>query len=346
MNSPADNAGIELPERSYDIVMLLVDDQPMIGEAVRRAIMGEHDIDFHYCGDALEAVNVAKLLKPTVILQDLIMPGMDGFDLVRAYRAEATLRDIPIIVLSTTEDPAAKSAAFSLGVDDYLVKLPDKIELLARVRHHSRAYLNQLQRDDAYRALRKSQQLLLEKNLELERLTGIETLTGLSNRKYFDDFMEAQWRRAIRESSAFSILMIDIDNFKAYNDTYGHVAGDEILKFIGNALVEGCRRPTDLPARFGGDEFVVALAGTAVDTALALSENILESIRITALPHPGPRVAGSVTVSIGCATMSPRHGDSYVELLEAADAALYEAKRAGKNRIALRTLVSTHPVRA
>jgi signal transduction histidine kinase len=151
----------------YHVMVFLVDDQAMVCEAVRRALANQLDIDFHYCADAREALAVANHIKPTVILQDLVMPGIDGLTLVKQFRANSATRDTPIIVLSTNENPQVKGQAFALGANDYLVKLPDKIELIARIRYHSKAYLNLLQRDAAYRALRESQQQLIESNAAL-----------------------------------------------------------------------------------------------------------------------------------------------------------------------------------
>ena len=151
----------------YHVMVLLVDDQAMVCEAVRRALANQTDIDFHYCADAREALTIANQIKPTVILQDLVMPGVDGLTLVKQFRANPATKDTPIIVLSTNENPQVKGQAFALGANDYLVKLPDKIELVARIRYHSKAYLNLLQRDAAYRALRESQQQLIESNAAL-----------------------------------------------------------------------------------------------------------------------------------------------------------------------------------
>ncbi|MBX9800758.1 MAG: response regulator, partial [Burkholderiaceae bacterium] len=148
-------------------MVLLVDDQPMVGEAIRRALLNDPNIDFHYCARADEALRVAEKTKPTVILQDLVMPGVDGLTLVRQYRQNATTCDIPIIVLSTREDAEVKRDAFATGVNDYMVKLPDTIELIARIRYHSRSYNNLLQRDAAYSALRESQQQLQKSKFEL-----------------------------------------------------------------------------------------------------------------------------------------------------------------------------------
>jgi signal transduction histidine kinase len=148
-------------------MVLLIDDQAMVGELVRRMLAPETDLELHYCNDPHVAVQLAIAIKPSVILQDLVMPGVDGLDMVRAFRATPETRHIPIVVLSSKEDPAVKSEAFSAGANDYLVKLPDRIELLARLRYHSDAYITHLQRDEAMRALRSSQHQLLEANTAL-----------------------------------------------------------------------------------------------------------------------------------------------------------------------------------
>src|SRR3954447_20241004 len=151
----------------YHAMVLLVDDQAMVCEAVRRALGNQVDIDFHYCSDARDALAIANQIRPTVILQDLVMPGIDGLTLVSQFRANPATKDIPIIVLSTNENPQVKGQAFALGANDYLVKLPDRIELIARIRYHSKAYTSQIQRDAAFRALRESQQQLLATNTAL-----------------------------------------------------------------------------------------------------------------------------------------------------------------------------------
>ncbi len=154
-------------QSGYDYMVLLVDDQAIVAEAVRRGLSGHPDISFHYCPDPSQALKLAAELKPTVILQDLVMPGADGIELVKRFRAQPETAETPVIVLSVKEDPKIKVQAFEAGANDYLVKLPDKVELVARVRLHSRAYLNQKQRDDAYRALRESQQQLVDSNTQL-----------------------------------------------------------------------------------------------------------------------------------------------------------------------------------
>jgi two-component system chemotaxis family response regulator WspR len=324
------------PQGDYPAVVLLVDDQPMVGEALRRILSGHPGVTYHYCSDPARAIETAQKVKPTTILQDLVMPGVDGLTLVRQYREEASTKDVPIIVLSTKEEPAIKSASFAAGANDYLVKLPDGIELVARVRHHSKAYLNQLQRDEAYRALRESQQKLVETNAALERLTNVDGLTGLSNRRFVDKYSEMEWKRAIREKTALSVLMIDVDHFKRYNDTYGHLSGDEVLKQVAAAIQKSCQRPADLPARFGGEEFMAILPATPLTGLLVVAENLRRAVEALNIAHSASSVGNFVSVSVGGATTHPEPGDgSFHALIESADKALYEAKQS-RNKAVVR----------
>ena len=147
------NSVITALSKKHPITVLLVDDQAMVGEAVRRKLATQADIRFHFCADTAKVMETIERVKPTVILQDLVMPGTDGMTLLRQYRQNKDTQNIPVIVLSTKEEPTVKSEAFALGASDYLIKLPDAIELIARIRHHSNAYLNLLQRDEARHAM-------------------------------------------------------------------------------------------------------------------------------------------------------------------------------------------------
>lgn len=317
---------------AYRIRVLVVDDQAMIGEAIRRIVVHQPDMEFHYCGNPAAAVETAEKFRPTVVLQDLVMPGVDGLELLRHYRDNPMTKDVPIVVLSTKEEPAVKSEAFALGASDYLIKLPDPIELVARIRHHSKAYLHHLQRDAAYDALRQSQRQLLETNNELQRLVNVDGLTGLSNRRYFNEYIETQLKLSVRELTPLSVLMIDVDDFKRYNDTHGHLAGDEVLKSIATATKKSFQRPLDLAARFGGEEFVVILPTTPQTALQSLGERLRHNVEDLYIAHDA--AAGRhVTVSVGGATLVPRRQDSVLGLIESADKALYTAKRTGKNRV-------------
>jgi two-component system chemotaxis family response regulator WspR len=329
---PAKSAKGRKPD-DYAAMVLLVDDQLIIAEAVRRALAGEADIDFHFCAEPAQAISIAEQIGPTIILQDLVMPGVDGLSLVRAYRSHEVTQRIPVVVLSSRDEPKAKGDAFAAGANDYMVKLPDRIELIARIRYHTRAYLNQVQRDEAYSALRESQRQLMEANLELQRLMNVDGLTGLNNRRRFDEYAHSEWRRAAREHENFSVLVADVDDFKRYNDTYGHIAGDAVLKQVAAAIRASCSRPGDLAARFGGEEFAVILPGTGLDGAKHVGEAIRKAIEDLRIPHSAATTGTHVSLSIGGITIKPQQQQSLLEVIVSADKALYEAKHQGKNRV-------------
>ncbi len=214
--------------------------------------------------------------------------------------------------------------------------MPDAIELVARIRYHSRSYIALQQRDEAYRALRESQQQLLETNLVLQRLMNSDGLTGLSNRRHFDEYLEMEWRRSLREQSQLSLLMIDVDYFKSYNDTFGHVAGDEALRQVAGAIREGCSRSSDLAARYGGEEFAMVLPGTSPGGARLLAEKVRRTVESLQISHDQPRPGSYLTVSIGVSTLVPGGGgQTFRVLIEMADQALYQAKNNGRNQVGL-----------
>ncbi len=317
----------------YQVRVLLVDDQLIIVEAVRRMLAAHPDIAFHYVTDAKAAHAAALALQPTVILQDLVMPGADGFQLLAGYRAEESLREVPVVVLSTKEEARLKAHGFAVGASDYLVKLPDQLELVARIRHHSRGYISLLQRDAAYRSLRASQDELAQANLELRKLAALDGLTGIANRRRFDEAIDTEWQRARRGQAPLSLLICDVDHFKHYNDSLGHPAGDLCLKKTAAVLTGQLKRPADLAARYGGEEFAILLPETGLDGALKLAEDCRRHLEQLAQPHPAAP-CGTVTMSIGVASALPSEGGSIEALIAAADGALYEAKRAGRNRVA------------
>ena len=321
------------PINAFRISVLLVDDQPIIAEAVRRALEEEKDIEFHYCSDPTKAIKIANKIKPTIILQDLVMPEVNGLMMVKFFRVNQETSQVPIIVLSTKEDPKIKSEAFSLGVNDYLIKLPDKIELIARLRYHSTAYIYHKQRDEAFAALQESQRQLREANLALEKLSSQDGLTGIANRRQFDKVLAKEWNRAMRNYSPISLLMLDVDFFKLYNDTYGHQKGDNCLKVVAQVLRENEKRPYDLAARYGGEEFAVILPETDCHGAKEIAMAILEKIRAAAIPHKTSSINKYLTASIGCSTMTVGRNEQPDILISRADRALYQAKGQGRNQV-------------
>jgi len=320
-------------DASDEVRVLLVDDQLIIAEAVRRMLAGHPDIAFHYVTDAGAAHAAALALRPTVILQDLVIPGADGFQLIAGYRADERLADVPVAVLSTRDEARLKAHGFAVGANDYLVKLPDQLELVARIRHHSRGYISLRQRDAALRSLRASQDELARANLELQKLAALDCLTGIANRRRFDEAIAVEWQRARRQQGPLALLMCDVDCFKNYNDSLGHPAGDLCLKKTAAVLTGQLKRPADLVARYGGEEFAILLPDTDLAGALKLAEDCRRHLAQLALPHPGG-IDGVVTMSVGAASVSPAEGGSIEILVAAADAALYDAKRSGRNRVA------------
>ena len=220
----------------HKVVVLLVDDQPMIGEAVRRLIAGEADIDFHYCREAARALDEAGRVKPTVILQDLVMPEIDGLTLVKKFRAHEPTRETPLIVLSTKEEPAVKAEAFALGANDYIVKLPDRLELLARIRYHSKGYIALLQRNEAYQALLESQHRLAN-----EMKQAAIYVQSLLPEKLLKGAVTTDWRfipSAELGGDSFGYHWLDDDHFAFYLlDVSGHGVGSALLSVSAmNAL--------------------------------------------------------------------------------------------------------------
>lgn len=210
------------------VTVLLVDDQPIIGEAVRRMLAGEEGIAFHYCREAPAALAMAADIRPTVILQDLVMPEIDGLTLVRQFRADTTFQDVPIIVLSTKEDPAVKAEAFALGANDYVVKLPDRLELLARLRYHSRGYVALVERNEAFAALQASQQVLAN-----DLATAAHYVRSLLPEPLESGGIRADWRfipSAELGGDAFGYHALDDDHFAVYLlDVCGHGVGAALL---------------------------------------------------------------------------------------------------------------------
>jgi sigma-B regulation protein RsbU (phosphoserine phosphatase) len=229
----------------HKVTVLLIDDQPMIGEAVRRMLAGEPDIVFNYCRDATKALDEAARIKPTVILQDLVMPDIDGLTLVKNFRANEGTKEIPMIVLSTKEDPAVKAEAFALGANDYIVKLPDRLELLARIRYHSKGYITLLQRNEAYQALQESQ-----KRLASEVKQAARYVQSLLPDKLKKGLIKTDWRfvpSAELGGDSFGYHWLDDDHFAFYLlDVSGHGVGAALLSVSAmNALRSQALPSTD-----------------------------------------------------------------------------------------------------
>jgi two-component system, chemotaxis family, response regulator WspR len=313
-------------------VVLLIDDQPIVAAAIRKMLNAESGMVFHYCQDPSTALQVAADKHVTVILQDLIMDGVSGFDMLERFRANPATANIPIIVLSSKEDPRDKREAFEKGSNDYLVKIPDKIELIARIRAHSKSYMLQKERDAAFQALQTMQRELEAKNLQLEKISSSDGLTGIANRRRFNEALSSEWQRARRNRGLLGIILMDVDYFKKYNDSYGHLQGDDCLRRVAAALELAVKRPADLVARYGGEEFVVLVPETDAAGVAHVAEHLRVAVSELQIPHGGSDVSPFVSISLGSVVVSPTTEDGELQMIEDADKALYQSKRAGRNR--------------
>jgi len=268
-----------------------------------------------------------------LILLDIVLPDMDGREACRMIKSVEPLQDIPVIMVTSLTEDEHLEKAFEAGATDYITKPINKIELLARARSALK-----LKHEMDSRKLRERKLLEVTRQLEvavqkLNLLSSLDGLTGIANRRRFDEYMEAEWRRGRRHFKPLSLIMADIDFFKAYNDTYGHQAGDECLKAVANTIQSTLRRPEDLLCRYGGEEFAVVLPGTQKNGAVFLAETICSVVEKMAILHSGSKVSDHVTVSLGVATILPTKELSPADLISAADGALYSAKSQGRNRV-------------
>lgn len=277
--------------------------------------------------DGEEGIELFKQHRPALVLLDVILPGMDGFETAKRIRQlEQHGEWTPIIFLSGRTGDADLQRGIEVGGDDYLFKPISGIVLAAKVRAMQR--ISQMRYSLVVLTRR-----LDEANRELQRLSAIDGLTGIANRRQFDETLLREWRRAQRKKLSIGLLVCDVDFFKHYNDHFGHQGGDECLRQIASGLREQVKRPTDLVARYGGEEFGIVLPDTDINGAQRVAETLRAAIEALQLVHAPSAGQPYVTLSLGLAVVVPPLDlASPDRLLEAADAALYEAKRQGRNR--------------
>lgn len=291
--------------------ILIVDDVPENIRVLIEALKDDYAI--------VPAVNGATALKiaeetphPDLILLDIRMPEMDGFEVIKQLKENDNTRYIPVIFVTAISEVTNEAMGFQLGAVDYITKPFHPHIVKARVKTH----LELKRRGDI-----------------LEMLSSIDSLTGVPNRRRFDEFLQSEWRRAIRNQTSISLIMIDIDFFKQYNDKYGHAAGDECLKRVAQTLSDSIHRSHDLLARFGGEEFSVVLPETDFTGALTLAEKMRKDVEEINILHEDSAVAHHLTISLGTATAVPSTDSESGSLMKNADNALYEAKKSGRNQV-------------
>src|SRR5579859_6988805 len=294
----------ELPDTLPPARILIVDDDPVMVRVLARILAPMGEILFATDGES--ALRMVRERSPDAVLLDVEMPGMSGFDVCRAIKEDPSNADLPILFVSGHTDIETEAKGLEAGAVDYIMKPPSPPIVRARVR---------------------TQLILRERTRQLLRLASIDGLTGLANRRSFDEALDEEWRRARRNRTPLSLALIDIDFFKRYNDHYGHQAGDDCLKTVASTLAAAAERPGELVARYGGEEFAVVLPVANAKTAAALAEKMRSRIAELALPHAGSLITDHVTISIGIATLRNGQDDDKAfpdeaALINAADQAL------------------------
>ena len=303
--------------------VLVADDARVMRFATLR-ILKKLGLEAIEAEDGLQALELFEREKPDLVLIDVQMPGLDGLEVVRRIRAMSGEHWVPVIFLTSMEDESDFTRGIEAGGDDYLTKPVSPVVLEAKIRAMRRL-------DDMRRELMAVTLELREANDRLARLSQQDGLTGLANRRRFDLDLMRELGRARRERRPIALIMADVDHFKAFNDTYGHPAGDDCLRRVAAALRSVCRRPVDVAARYGGEEFALILPDTTEESARSRATEAVRAVAALEIEHRGSPVARLVTLSLGIAGCVPDADVVADTLVERADQALYAAKRAGRN---------------
>ncbi len=292
--------------------ILIVDDMPINIQVLAGTLKTAYPLKIATNGKKALEIALSED-PPDLILLDIMMPEMDGYEVIRQLKRNNRTKSIPVIFITAMAEVEDETKGLAMGAVDYIVK-PFQLPIVkARIKTHL--------------ALKYKSDLL-------EKLASVDGLTGIPNRRMFDEVLEKEWRRAMRESGPLSLVMIDIDYFKPYNDNYGHASGDECLSRVARALHESLNRAADLICRYGGEEFAAILPGTDAEGAAAIAEKIRLNIEALNIPHCRSDAADHITISLGAATVIPSAEYSIKDLIEHADKMLYEAKDKGRNRVA------------
>ncbi|MBF0475714.1 MAG: PleD family two-component system response regulator [Deltaproteobacteria bacterium] len=297
-------------EQSQKQNILIVDDEPANIKILTELLGSKFTIRAATNGEkALKIVGSDK--PPDLILLDVMMPGIDGYAVCQRLKADPTTQNIPVIFITSKDSEEDQVKGFKAGAVDYIMKPFSPVVVEARVQTHvelkiQREFLNELSFRDG--------------------------LTGIANRRRFNDYLSTVWDFAVREASPMSLILIDIDHFKSYNDHYGHQAGDTCLIQVAQAMEASLPRKVDLIARYGGEEFGCILPKTDLDAAFLIAERFNDSILALQIPHTPSTTCSCVSISQGVASTIPSKDSSPDDLLKMADQALYQAKQTGRNR--------------
>lgn len=289
--------------------ILVVDDSILQGTALKNILAGYYDV--HMCQSGEEAIEKAAVLMPDLILLDVIMQGISGFETLAQLKEQACTKNIPVILITSLGGVGDEEKGLGMGAVDYIVKPFNASIVRARVHTHTQLY-----------SYRKA----------FETLAMIDGLTGIPNRRYYDNQSESEWFRAMRDERPLSIGLMDVDFFKQYNDIYGHPKGDEALVKLAGYLSSHLRRAVDFAARYGGEEFVFLMPNTPGMHAKRIAGEICKGIEALGIPHKASQT-GTLTVSIGGITVVPAKGQNYASSFKIVDDMLYRSKKTGRNRV-------------
>ena len=290
--------------------LLVVDDQPINIQVMHQVFGGDYQVFMATSGP--QALAICKANPPDLVLLDIVMPGMDGFEVCSSLKADDATCNIPVIFVTAHTDAAQETHGLGLGAVDFIAKPVNPAVVRARV---------------------KTQLTLKFQSDLLRKLVFLDGLSGVYNRRYFDQQLGIEWARSTRSSFPLSAIMIDVDHFKLFNDRYGHQTGDDCLRQIAVALKVCLKRPGDLVARYGGEEFACILPDTPFDDAMCLANDLERKVRALAIPHESSSVAEVITVSVGVATRTVDSADDAAALVGLADSQLYNAKQSGRGRV-------------
>lgn len=290
--------------------VLVIDDVEMNAELIASVVSTLCEVKATTSSE--QGLTLALQYQPDLILLDVLMPGMDGFEVFRQLKNDPRTAAIPVIFLTGVADASAEEIGLNMGATDFIAKPFRSAVLIARVRNHL--------------------ELARQRKL-LERLSHFDGLTGIANRRYLNVMLMREFHRMQRQQQPLALVMLDVDDFKAYNDHYGHVQGDECLQQVAQALVQCLHRPGDMVARYGGEEFVCLLPETDQAGAEKLAYDFQAAVMALRIPHTQSTTSAFVTVSIGVASAPAQDLGNSQQLITMADARMYRAKREGRNRI-------------
>jgi len=322
--------------------VLIVDDSPVTRASMQDLLQAHgypHVLTAASAAEGLELLEASLGLdgRPgvEVILLDVRLSGTDGLDACRRIKADPRLADVPVLIMTAGPDDELLRQAFDAGAVDFLAKPLHAVELLARLRSALKLKQELDHCKEQTRQLEEVTEQLRRVNGELERLSVRDELTGVGNRRFFNLILEREWGRSARDVLPLSLILMDLDYFKAYNDCYGHQQGDACLRRVATRVDELLQRSGDYLARYGGEEFAVLLPHTGTGGVLTVAERIRGEVEKLGIEHAAAPSGRCVTLSLGVATLVPERHAPPAALVAAADAALYQAKRDGRNRVRL-----------